>query len=48
MFIWTGGVSASPLLKKIGLKIGNKGRVIVNKYLQAEVTQNVFGLEMPL
>src|SRR5918911_1229712 len=42
MFIWTGGVSASPLLKKIGLKIGNKGRVVVNKYLQAEGTQDVF------
>jgi NADH:quinone reductase (non-electrogenic) len=35
MFIWTGGVTASPLLKNIGLKTGEKGRVIVNKYLQA-------------
>jgi NADH dehydrogenase len=42
MFIWTGGVSASSLLKKIGLKIGEKGRVVVNKYLQAEGMQNVF------
>jgi NADH:ubiquinone reductase (H+-translocating) len=42
MFIWTGGVSASSLLKKIGLKIGEKGRVVVNKYLQAEGMQDVF------
>lgn len=42
MFIWTGGVSASSLLKKTGLKIGEKGRVAVNKYLQAEGTQDVF------
>jgi len=42
MFIWTGGVSASSLLKKTGLKIGEKGRVVVNKYLQAERTQDVF------
>jgi NADH:ubiquinone reductase (H+-translocating) len=42
MFIWTGGVSASSLLKKTGLKIGEKGRVVVNKYLQAEGTQDVF------
>jgi NADH:ubiquinone reductase (H+-translocating) len=42
MFIWTGGVSASSLLKKIGLKIGEKGRVVVNKYLQAEGMENVF------
>jgi NADH dehydrogenase len=42
MFIWTGGVSASSLLKKTGLKIGEKGRVVVDKYLQAEGTQDVF------
>jgi NADH dehydrogenase len=42
MFIWTGGVSASSLLKKTGLKSGEKGRVAVNKYLQAEGTQDVF------
>ncbi|HZA08226.1 MAG TPA: FAD-dependent oxidoreductase, partial [Nitrososphaeraceae archaeon] len=42
MFIWTGGVSASSLLKKTGLKIGEKGRVAVNKYLQAEGTKDVF------
>jgi NADH:quinone reductase (non-electrogenic) len=42
MFIWTGGVSASSLLKKTGLKIGEKGRVVVNKYLQAEGTQDIF------
>jgi NADH:quinone reductase (non-electrogenic) len=42
MFIWTGGVSASSLLRKTGLKIGEKGRVVVNKYLQAEGTQDVF------
>ena len=42
MLIWTGGVSASSLLKKTGLKIGEKGRVVVNKYLQAEGMQDVF------
>jgi len=42
MFIWTGGVSASSLLKKTGLKIGEKGRAVVNKYLQAEEMQDVF------
>jgi NADH dehydrogenase len=42
MLIWTGGVSASSLLKKTGLKIGEKGRVIVNKYMQAEGRQDVF------
>jgi NADH dehydrogenase len=42
MFIWTGGVSASSLLKKMGLKIGEKGRVVVDKYLQAGGTQDVF------
>jgi NADH:quinone reductase (non-electrogenic) len=42
MFIWTGGVSAHSLLKKTGLKIGEKGRVVVNKYLQAELRQDVF------
>jgi NADH dehydrogenase len=35
-------VSASSLLKKTGLKIGEKGRVVVNKYLQAEGMQDVF------
>jgi NADH:ubiquinone reductase (H+-translocating) len=42
MLIWTGGVSASSLLKNTGLKIGEKGRVVVNKYLQAAATQEVF------
>jgi len=42
MFIWTGGVTVSSLLKKTGLNIGEKGRVIVNRYLQAEGTQDVF------
>lgn len=42
MFIWTGGVSAHSLLKKTGLKIGEKGRVVVNKYLQAEAMHDVF------
>ena len=42
MFIWTGGVSASSLLKMTGLKIGEKGRVVVDKYLQAEGMQDVF------
>src|SRR5919205_2914999 len=42
MFIWTGGVSASFLLKKTGLKIGEKERVVVNKYLQAEGMPDIF------
>jgi len=42
MFIWTGGVSAHSLLRKTGLKIGEKGRVVVSKYLQAEARQDVF------
>lgn len=42
MFIWTGGVSAHSLLKKTGLKIGEEGRVVVSKYLQAESRQDVF------
>ena len=42
MFVWTGGVSASFLLKKTGLKIGEKERVVVNKYLQAEGMRDVF------
>ena len=42
MFIWTGGVSAHSLLKNTGLKIGEKGRVVVSKYLQAESRQDVF------
>jgi NADH:quinone reductase (non-electrogenic) len=42
MFIWTGGVSAHSLLKKTGLKIGEKGRVVVSKYLQAEAMHDVF------
>ena len=42
LFIWTGGVVSSPLLKQIGLKTGNKGRVIVNNYLQPEGKNDVF------
>ena len=42
MFIWTGGVSAHSLLRKTGLKIGEKGRVVVSKYLQAESRHDVF------
>jgi NADH:quinone reductase (non-electrogenic) len=42
MFIWTGGVSAHSLLRKTGLKLGEKGRVVVSKYLQAEARQDIF------
>jgi len=35
LFIWTGGVTTIPLLQNIGLKTGSKGRVVVNKFLQA-------------
>ena len=35
MFIWTGGVTTIPLLQNIGLKTGSKGRVVVNRFLQA-------------
>ena len=42
LFIWTGGVVASPLLKQIGLVIGEKGRVLVNCYLQPEGRDDIF------
>ncbi|MGC2596944.1 MAG: FAD-dependent oxidoreductase [Nitrososphaeraceae archaeon] len=42
LFIWTGGVVASPLLKQIGLNIGEKGRVLVNSYLQPDGRDDVF------
>lgn len=42
MLIWAGGVTALPLPQKIGLKTGYNGRVIVNKFLQAEGRKNVF------
>lgn len=42
MFIWTGGVTTIPLLQNIGLKTGSKGRVVVNKFLQALRRDDVF------
>jgi len=42
LFIWTGGVIATPFLKQIGLKIGEKGRVLVNNYLQPEGRNDIF------
>lgn len=42
MFIWTGGVTTIPLLQNIGLKTGDKGRVVVNKFLQATGRADVF------
>ena len=42
MFIWTGGVTTIPLLQNIGLKTGSKGRVVVNKFLQAFGRDDVF------
>jgi NADH:quinone reductase (non-electrogenic) len=42
LFIWTGGVVASPLLKQIGLNIGEKDRVLVNSYLQPDGRDDVF------
>ena len=44
MLIWAGGVTALPLPQQIGLKIGYNGRVVVNKFLQAEGQKNVFVL----
>jgi NADH dehydrogenase len=44
MLIWTGGVTALPLLQQIGLRTGYKGRVVVNKFLQAEGRKDVFVL----
>jgi NADH dehydrogenase len=44
MLIWTGGVTALPLPQQIGLKTGYNGRVVVNKFLQAEGRKNVFVL----
>ena len=42
MLIWAGGVTALPLPQQIGLKTGYNGRVLVNKFLQAEGRKNVF------
>jgi len=42
LFIWTGGVTTIPLLQNIGLKTGSKGRVVVNKFLQAFGRDDVF------
>jgi NADH dehydrogenase len=42
MFIWTGGVTAIPLLQNIGLKTGSNGRIVVNKFLQAFGRDDVF------
>lgn len=42
VFIWTGGVTTIPLLQNIGLKTGSKGRVVVNKFLQALRRDDVF------
>ena len=42
VFIWTGGVTTIPLLQNIGLKTGSKGRVVVNKFLQALRREDVF------
>ena len=42
MLIWAGGVTALPLPQQIGLKTGYNGRVVVNKFLQAEGRKNVF------
>lgn len=44
MLIWAGGVTASTLPQQIGLKTGYNGRVVVNKFLQAEGQNNVFVL----
>jgi len=44
MLIWAGGVTALPLLQRIGLKTGYKGRVVVNKFLQVEGQENIFVL----
>ncbi len=35
LFIWTGGNRANPLLAKAGLSVDQKGRVIVNRTMQA-------------
>ena len=44
MLIWAGGVTALSLPQQIGLKTGYNGRVVVNKFLQAEGQKNVFVL----
>jgi NADH dehydrogenase len=44
MLIWAGGVTALPLPQQIGLKTGYNGRVVVNKFLQAEGRKNIFVL----
>jgi NADH dehydrogenase len=42
LFIWTGGVKASALPKRAGLKIGDMDRVLVNTYLQSIDRHDVF------
>jgi NADH:ubiquinone reductase (H+-translocating) len=44
MLIWAGGVTALSLPQQIGLKTGYNGRVVVNKFLQAEGRKNIFVL----
>lgn len=40
--IWTGGIQASSLPKEVGMKSGDKYRVIVNQYLQGIDRQDTF------
>lgn len=44
LFIWTGGVTASLLPKKTGLRTGYRDRVITNSYLQSIDRPDVFAV----
>jgi NADH dehydrogenase len=42
--VWTAGVKASPLLAELGLPLEERGRVIVNEFLQVNGRTNVWAL----
>lgn len=44
IFIWTGGIRVSDILKNSGLKTSIDGRVIVNEYLQADDIKHIYAI----
>ncbi|HEX2026278.1 MAG TPA: FAD-dependent oxidoreductase, partial [Actinomycetota bacterium] len=40
--VWTAGVRANPLLEKLGLPTGDRGRVVVDRYLRVESVDRVW------
>ncbi|TDX52114.1 NAD(P)/FAD-dependent oxidoreductase [Orenia marismortui] len=41
--IWTGGVKANSFVKKLGLEINHRDRLVVNEYLQTSI-QNIYAI----